>query len=350
MTETHEETQDQWKDELEWVLAHDSSMTPTVIDEVLAEVAAHCAESGEHPRDAFGSPEEFAARTARERIPLAEQARRDWAKLSTVDYLLGGLSKIATLLVVAALMALVQEGLWINLTLPGVSGSLLLAVTLQLVWVAFALRTAARLRAAAAVGGGVAVLVLVTAVAFTALPHHGLGRMPTPMLGVAGVLLGLVAWRLESADERRRAGAAAGGRSADATADPSRAGSEPSDTEGWLRLLGDLLVGRHGVPRRRARELVTEARDHLAATGRSPAEEFGPLQVYALRLAENAGPRAWWTRDGWQLPRFCLAVLVFWLQELADAEFGWGFWMMTVALAGGVLSLGARLVRWARKR
>ncbi|GAA5609508.1 hypothetical protein CP981_01935 [Streptomyces platensis] len=48
-----------------------------------------------------------------------------------------------------------------------------------------------------------------------------------------------------------------------------------------------LLEERHGLSRSRAAELTREATHHLTATGCSPQEEFGPVELYALQLDER---------------------------------------------------------------
>jgi hypothetical protein len=331
MIETHE----QWSLRLEARLAFEPALTREMIDEVLREVEAHCADTGQHPRDVFGTPQEFAARTVRERIPVRVRARQDQAGLLPGEYVSLGILQVAVFMVVAAVVLLIESGLWFTVTLAGLTGSVLLAMSLQLASATRAVRGTGRLRAAATLGAGTVVLVLVTACAFTALPDHRLARLPTPVLALAGVLLGAAAWRLDSCT------AADSGR-------PDLDGFEPAQVQDWLRQLEGLLRGRHHLPRRRAQELVTEARQHLALTGRTPVEEFGPVREHALLLADETVPRSWWTREEWQLPLFCLLMLFFWAQNVRDPD--WVFWLNTVLLAAGCYRLGASLLRQWRAR
>lgn len=58
------------------------------------------------------------------------------------------------------------------------------------------------------------------------------------------------------------------------------------DDQAWLRRLDALLRGRHGVPISSAKSLVTQAHEHLNATGGHAERELGPVEAYARSLAE----------------------------------------------------------------
>ncbi|XVU30346.1 hypothetical protein ACQPZJ_25635 [Actinoplanes sp. CA-054009] len=142
--------------------------------------------------------------------------------------------------------AWIGGSLTIPVTVDGLTGSVLLIVTLL---VAPALP---RVPWAYAVTGA---LVVLTALAFTQLPSTALGTVPAPaLLAVAGVL----AWLFNRA---------------------------PRGEDPWLRRLDGLLVGQYGVPRRRAAELVAEARAAGAQNGATPVAR------YARELAEAEPPR-----------------------------------------------------------
>ncbi|MFI6700069.1 hypothetical protein ACIBJC_14025 [Streptomyces sp. NPDC050509] len=327
MTETHSRTAAQWTERLEYRLAGEPGMDRAAITEVLNEVAAHCAETGRHPEEAFGSPEEFAVQAARDRVPVEERARRDWAFRAPSEFWPTGLITVTGMLAVFAVFTLVHHGLWFDVTVSGLSGVALMAVLVQLAWFGMGLHADGRIRAAAVAGDAAAALVVGSAVAFLSLPDDRIARFPTLALIPVCVALHALTVRLRP------------GYAARATAAP-----DPTDPEQWLRRLEALLRGRHKLPRRRAAELVTEARDHLAASGSSPAEEFGPVEVYALHLAEHAGPRTWWSRSGWWLPVMCSLITASWVVRLSQGDIDWVFWVNTAGVAAVALLWVAKVV------
>ncbi|MFE3830260.1 hypothetical protein [Streptomyces sp. NPDC059092] len=327
MTETPGRTAEQWSQRLEYELASRPGMDRAAITEVLDEVAAHCAETGRHPEEAFGPPDEFAAQAARDRVPVEERARRDWAFRTPSEFWPMGLVTVTGMLAVFAVFALVRHGLWFDVTVSGLCGVALMAVLVQLVWFAVGLHADGRIRAAAATGGGAAVLVVGAALAFLALPDDRIARFPTLVLIPLCVALHALTVRLGPGH-----------------ADRTTAAPDPTDPGQWLRRLDALLRGRHKLPRRRAAELVTEARDHLAASGSSPAEEFGPVEVYALHLAEHAGPRTWWSRSGWWLPVICALVTASWVVRWWQGDIDRAFWVNTVGVAAVALIWVAKVV------
>ncbi|MEW1721495.1 hypothetical protein [Streptomyces sp. NPDC093109] len=323
----------EWLDRLRLRLALAPGMTREVTEDVVAEVTAHCAETGQRPEEAFGPADEFAAQAARERVPVAERARRDRSDRLPADFWKAGLTTLATLLGIRTVNVLIHDGLWFHVTAAGLAAILLMAAVVQATWMAMGLYADGRIRATALAAAGIAVLVAGIFAAFALLPDGSLGQLPTLVLALAALApLGLL-WLLN-----RRAGATDTG--TEDSSDPSG----PSDPEAWLRRLGGLLTGRHKVPGRRSRELVAEARGHLAATGGSPAEEFGPVEVYALQLAEQSGPQVWWSRAGWQTPLFCALLLVYVTLSIVQDQFGWRFWLCAVGLAGAALVLAAKLI------
>lgn len=114
----------------------------------------------------------------------------------------------------------------------------------------------------------------------------------------------------------------------------------------WLARLTGLLEERHAIPRPRAAELTAEAAGHLDATGRAPEEEFGPVELYALRLSEGEAPRRpWWKRGA--VPDAVLALLltVYLVAGLASGGPLWQTVLAAVALAVNLALLATRLAR-----
>ncbi|MFJ6728167.1 hypothetical protein ACIQPQ_25025 [Streptomyces sp. NPDC091281] len=117
--------------------------------------------------------------------------------------------------------------------------------------------------------------------------------------------------------------------------------------EDWLRDLPRLLEERNGIPRARATELTTEAANHLIATGRSPVDEFGPVEVYALKLAEQEKtPRVrWWLRD--DVHRFVIGAIlaIYLVQNIVTDGPVW-----QTALAATALAIDLTLITTDRLR
>jgi hypothetical protein len=345
MTAQHSETHEKWAASLELRLALQPGMDRAAVEDVIQETAEYCAETGEHPREAFGDPDEYAVRVARERDPVGERAGRDWAGLRPADHLRAGVYGVVVLLVVGSGLALVRGEWWVELTFASVAGSVLVMAAMVATGTVLALRAAGRARAAAAAAVGTLVLVVAGAVAFLGLPRDPVGRLPAWAFAVCGVLLALLGRWLESSARTRRKATTAPVQKADGTDSAVSVGADASDTDRWLGHLGGLLSGRHGLPRHRVRQLVTDARLHLAATGAAPAEEFGPVEVYALELADQAGRRAWWTRDGTYLALTGVLFAGYGLDRLVDGDYGWALWGCAAALALTLWLLTAQLLK-----
>ncbi|MFE3600243.1 hypothetical protein [Streptomyces sp. NPDC059142] len=330
MTGTYSRTAEQWTRRLEYRLAGEPGMDRAAVTEVLDEVAAHCAETGRHPEEAFGPPDTFAAEAAHDRVPAEERARRDRAFRTPSEFRSAGLVTVTGLLAVFTVFALVHHGLWFDLTVSALCGVALMAVVVQLAWYGRELHADGRIRAAAVALGGAAVLVVASALAFLSLPDDRITRFPTlALIPVCGALHALTV-RLGRERDRRVAAQDGPG--------------DPADPEQWLRRLEALLRGRHQLPARRAAELTAEARAHLAASGSSPAEEFGPVEVYALGLAEHAGPRSRWSRTGWWLPVMCTLLTAGWAVRLYQGSLDWLFWVNTAGVVGVALLWIAKTV------
>ncbi|MFJ9033411.1 hypothetical protein ACIRQP_33845 [Streptomyces sp. NPDC102274] len=342
MTAQQSETSEKWAARLELRLALQPGMDRAAVEDVIGEVAEHCAETGEHPRDAFGDPNEYALRVARERDPVGERAGRDWAGLRPADHLRVGVHGVALSLVVGSGLALVRGEGWVKLTFAGVAGSVLVMAAMVATGSVLALRTAGRLKAAASAAVGVLVLVMAGAVAFLGLSRETMGQLPAWAFAVGGASLALFGWWLEpSAGSRRRATSAPGQESG--SMESAVSGADASETDRWLGHLAGLLSGRHGIPRRRVRQLLAETRLHLDATGRAPAEEFGPVEVYALELADQSGRRAWWTREGGYLALLGVLFAGHGLDRAVNSDFGWALWVCLAALTLILLRLAASL-------
>ncbi|MFF5077685.1 hypothetical protein ACFY36_11575 [Actinoplanes sp. NPDC000266] len=177
--------------------------------------------------------------------------------------------------------------LMIPVTVDGLTGTVLLIVS------ALAAFVLPRVLWAYATTGA---LVVVTALAFTQLPATSIGSVPAPALLAAAAVL---AWLFHRTPRRQSPG------------------------EAWLSRLDGLLVGRYDVPRRRAAELVAEARAAGAPDG--PA----PVARYARELAEAEPPRR---RGSWPLLPLLVTTAV--IGAAADGQW---------ALAG----LGAVVLAWS---
>jgi hypothetical protein len=249
---------------------------------IIDEARAHHAATGEDPREAFGTPDEFAATAAAEApAHLREEVDRDG--LTVADHLTGGLFHLAALVLLASLFFAVLEGtLSFPVTTAVLTGVPLLALGMLAAGsVPGAMRAAGRPSWAKFGFFGAGVLGVAAATAFTTLPSEPVGRVPVLVL----VVVALAALTLLLRTPKRRP-----------TAEPQPAEAAGAGRAAWLHRLDGLLVGRHDLPAARAAELTREARAHLDATGAAPDDEFGPIADYARRLAEHEPTRRepWW--------------------------------------------------------
>lgn len=125
-------------------------------------------------------------------------------------------------------------------------------------------------------------------------------------------------------------------------------GSHPLP-ENWLVDLPRLLEERHGLSRSRAAELTREATHHLTATGCFPQEEFGPVELYALQLAEGQSvPRTrWWMRHDAQAAALAVILVGYLMTNLASAG---PVWQTVPAVVALVTELALLTVSLLRKR
>ncbi|MFD2419822.1 hypothetical protein [Amycolatopsis pigmentata] len=235
-------------------------------DARMEEVARHCAESGQRPEEAFGTAEEFAATVEPEEAP--EHRGDDRSSSALMLY--------GVLAVLGGAWAWISEGLMLPATMAGLAGTALLVCMIYGVLLFLSLSKEGKPRRAPWILGAVVLLVPLAAVAFELLPRKELFPLPAPLLIAFGIAL--LAWGTSRT----------GG---------TRSKHSGQDTEAWLRDLAGLLEGRHDLTRERAGELAAEAAAHLTESGRTPEEEFGPVEEYAARLAEHEAPRPPWWRD-----------------------------------------------------
>ncbi|MCQ8832075.1 hypothetical protein [Streptomyces malaysiensis] len=319
------ETMDAWEFRTRLALA-ERSVGKDVGDTVLAEVAAHCAESGERPEDAFGLPEDFAETVASERLPAGTPAGNDPDALTTADYVFTVTGVLGWMTFVVGAYLFVAKGLVIDLTAATLVGCTVVATAVAtLHGVQVTLHAGSRARAA---GCGLATLVAVilAAVAFVEGPDTVIAHVPTPAICAVGLLL--PAWALLYNP-------------------PTAPTHEELPSEAWLRKLPQLLEGRHALPRARAAELTREASRHVTEAGCEPEEEFGPVTTYARQLAEAEAPRQhWWLRNDVRSAVSTVFLGAFLVNNLYSHGPIW----LTVVAALGTYAAAALLTGHLRRR
>jgi len=268
----------QWAAQFELALAVEHTPPDGLAGQVLEEARLTAAEAGASVREIFGDPAAYADTVAAERIDEAHRSSVDLEGFAAGDRFASSLLLAGGQVALFGVVLWVSNGFQVNVGWPTGGAGLLLAVLIVLVTgVIPELRAAGRLRAGRIAVACAAVLVVACAVGFTAIPRGPQVSVPAPSLFVVGALLGVLGWRLPA--ERV-------GRSFRERAVATEA---VRDDEAWLTRLSALLRGRHRVSAGDAARCVSEARDHLAASGGSAAGEFGDVEVYALRLSEGPG-------------------------------------------------------------
>lgn len=303
------------------------------IDALVAEVEEHCAESGERPEEAFGTAEEYAEGLLRERVPEAERARWGVDGITGRDVLVV-VGLMACFHLVVSAIVLMTSGTWVvEVTLAGLAGYAALGLVAGMWTMGAIARKSGRPRWGRLYWIGSAPLVVLAAVLFTQLPKTVLGQVWSVLLalvGVAGmaVLLPRLRWT------RRQ-----------------RVPAEPREAEQWFRRLRGLLVGRHEIAPGAARRIVAESRAHLRGSAATPEEEFGPIEQYALRVAEQAEHQPpWWRRQEIFAPVMSvlsLSVFVFAVLR-GEAVVAWGY--LLAGLLFAVTTVRARRRDPARSR
>ncbi|MFI1989663.1 hypothetical protein [Actinoplanes sp. NPDC020271] len=320
-----------------WELAARLAMSDRGIDHgaagpLIAAAKSHWVESGQDPWEALGTPDAFAVAAAQER-PAAERAAHDTQGMTPIEHVSGALLVLAVLTIPAVLLAALTRGaLTFPVTVAGLTGSLLFALCWVVVLgVPDAARAAGRPQGVRWAYGAGSVLAVASGVAFTQLPQTRFGALPVAVVVLVAAVL--VWWLSRTRASRRRP-----------------AGGGDSGSRQWSGELRGLLIGRHDLPAGRADELVAEAEQHLAASGGTASEEFGPAGEYAAELAVGETTRQvpWWRG-----PAAALVSTV--AGTVAAIQVAVGHWRddhpVAAVLASAVALLGAVAVtRLIRKR
>ncbi|WP_434444092.1 hypothetical protein [Lentzea sp. E54] len=263
-----------WLDRVRFRLAG-AGASKDLIDAVAAEVAEHCAMSGERPEAAFGDPDEYARVVLRERVPLEVRADLDRFGMSGAERRSEVVAQFGLLVLVAGMSAWIGVGLLLPVTVAGATGTLLLAVGVIIALCAVHVMKAEGHRPsviarswylALAMGAG-------AAAAFLVLPDARLTVVQAPLIAVLGAAV--LGWALIRKPT-------------------PKAPPVPADGDEWLSRLHSLLVGRYRMPVAQAKDVVAELRSHLGATGGSPLEEFGTADQYAATVAEGMPDKRRW--------------------------------------------------------
>ncbi|GAA0587228.1 hypothetical protein GCM10010394_15380 [Streptomyces crystallinus] len=301
---------------------------------MLAEVHEIAAEAGQPLRQVVGEPKTYADTVAAERISETRRSAEGLDGATAGGRFTAGLVLAGVQTALFGLVLWMSDGFWLSAGWPELTGAALLTVlSVAVSGVLPELRAAARLRAWRFSLAAVCVLVMATAGLFTAVPSRPLMEVPAPALFGVGGLLAVAGFRLSE----ERAGRWFLGR---------RATAEPVGDDAWLARLEALLRGRHGYPPAAAARCREEARDHLRASGGGAAEEFGPVEVYALRLADTPGRKSRSARAH-LIPAvaMCAIGLRWGYDVLAHPEPGsvW-FWAKAAVLPLGVWAWGSSLL------
>ncbi|GAB2602221.1 hypothetical protein Aab01nite_62840 [Paractinoplanes abujensis] len=237
---------------------------------IIDHVKDHCLRTGQSPYEAFGEPREFAARAAAQ-VPAELRDPVDREGMTPRDYLEGQLLVVTGLVIPAVLLIAAIDRTWtFPATAAGLTGSVLLMVTFF--WagaVPRAVRASGRPHLVPYAWVAAALLVLITATAFTTLPRGHLFDLP--VLAVAGVAAVVVALQLRGPSPTRP--------------------REPQPEGDWFGRLNGLLIGRYDLTPERAAELTREAR--------ARGGDLGPVEEYARTVQQGEPVRRdpfWRTR------------------------------------------------------
>lgn len=317
-----------WITEFRALLRFSGHFEESDVDELVSEVEGHLADasdsSGDESRsretyeEFFGTPQEYVDELVREQVPVAQQAK---AAYGHREHLVVSGVSIGLFLVIFA-VAFAVTGFWsIRVTTAGLVGCLLLwAASLAFAHIPDMLRATGRPRWGYASLLVPLVLVGLMIAAFVTLPRRVLGSVPVVVLGLAGVLVAGVFLRLGMRGRRRG----------------SARGAKTDTPNAWISQLEGLLVGRHDLPRPEARRLVADTESHLRSCEAShPADEFGPVEQYALRLAEGAKNRPpFWRRANVINGSLSVLYLGMFVLNVVDDPSGWLTWMYFALFLG----------------
>ncbi|MFE9370491.1 hypothetical protein ACFYM2_12045 [Streptomyces sp. NPDC006711] len=329
---THKEDE-QWAARFELALACRHDAPSGLAEEVLAEVRELAAEAGRPVQDVAGDPDAYADTVAAERISEVRRSSADMDGVPPGGRFTAALVLAGVQVVLFGIMLWVSEGFWLSAGWPQLSGATLLTtVFVAAVGVLPELRAAARLLAWRITLVAVCVLVVATATLFTSVRADPFVHVPAPALFGVGGLLAFAGFRLSY----ERAGRWFAG---------APAAARHVDDEAWLARLEALLKGRHGYRSGAAARSREEARDHLEASGGSAVEEFGPVEIYAMRLAEGPA-RPGRSARAQLFPAAAMCALCAWwgcdLLTHPEAGSAW-FWIKAGVLLLGMWTCGSTL-------
>ncbi|GIM89873.1 hypothetical protein Ato02nite_016660 [Paractinoplanes toevensis] len=306
---------------------------------IIADVRAHCEYTGESPYEAFGDPKEFAATTAAEQPPeLLEKVDRDG--LTPMGHLTGQLFVLSLAATVLPLFFAAKEHTWsFPATAAALTGTALLIVALFAVrGVPQALRASGRPHLAKFSYIAAVVFGAGAAAAYTGLSREHLFPVPAPAI-VAVALVGLYLLTRAPKKPTELVPHVA----------PTPRTARPTGAEAWLTRLTGLLIGRYDLAPERAGDLAREARAHVAESGRTPEEEFGPVEDYALAVSRHEPIRKepfYRTRPG-RILGGAVSVLICggaFVQWLGDGPW-WATWLLAFPATLASLWMLTRTIR-----
>ncbi|HWO61374.1 MAG TPA: hypothetical protein VNO31_15200 [Umezawaea sp.] len=250
----------------------------TLADEVLAEVEEHCADTGDTPEEAFGTPAVVTAEVADHRVPPVDRAKRDRGGTTVFEAWSAVIGRVGLTAVVVGVFAWFRQGFTIPLTPAGLTGvPIVYAAMMSLLYAGTIARLLGKPRTVVPAWIAAGAFVVPAACAFVLLPRDPVASMPVPTFLVVGGLLVWWAYARESSADLTKA---------------------TEDAAEWLDELRGLLEGRHDVAPDRADDLARETAQRLAASDRTrvrrdarPPPARGPRVVAARHHAPLAGPR-----------------------------------------------------------
>ncbi|MGK5683471.1 hypothetical protein [Actinoplanes sp. URMC 104] len=302
-------------------------------DPIIEDARAHCLRTGESPYEAFGDPREFAAAVVAEQPPgTLEKVDREG--MTPADYLTGQLFHLSLVAIAASLLfAAIDRTLAFPATTAALAGT---AVLIAALFAGYGIPQAVRAAGHPSLVKysylAAGVLGLLAATAYTTLPSRRL--FDVPVLLLVAVAIGTLTLSVRTPKRPEPA-----------------TPEQPAGADAWLTRLTGLLIGRYDVPPRRAAELTREARAHLAESGGTPEDEFGPVDEYARQVSEHEPVRKdpfWRTRAARVVGG--LAAVSLGVQAFLDWS-GDGVWWAALLIAvPGTLALAWMTVQTARGR
>ncbi|MEU6735900.1 hypothetical protein ABZ929_22375 [Streptomyces physcomitrii] len=312
--------------ELRLVLHHE---VPSALPgQALAEVRELTEESGAPAEELLGDPRAYADSVAAERVGEKHTGAVDLSGLTPAQRFRSLGYAAAFTAAVLTCVHWAQEGMRVRVSPAAGLFAVLLTAAVLACAVAAGLYHAGRHRAMSGWCLAAAGLLSGAIAAGAGLSDDPLFKLPTPVVLIVSALL--------AATVRTFSGPG--------TDDWFRGPAEEPDDARWIRRLGGLLRGRHGLGFREARGHTAEVRSHLAASGTGAQQAYGDVAVYAARLAGKTG-RARRRERRRRLAFGGLTALVLLVDEeyVRRGEFGaYQFWLVLGVLA---LFLWEALVR-----